>query len=80
MVENPRHLHEIQTHRQETQIPKNLCKKSCRSDADGSCRHGKVRKQEQGLSMDPNSHRNSKPIRLHDTRLQKGYQEHEKGR
>ena len=40
-------------------IPKNLRERSRRSNAIGSCRYGKIRKQKQRLSLDTNGRRNS---------------------
>ena len=80
MVKNSRNVHEVQTHRQETQVPKYLRKKPRRPGTTGPGRHGKVRKQEQRLPMDTDICRNPEPIRLYDTRLQEGHQEHDEGR
>ena len=80
MVKDSRHVHEVQTHRQETQVPKNLRKKTRGPGTAGSGRHWKVRQQEQRLPMDTDGCQNPEPIRLYDTRLQKGHQEHDKGR
>ena len=80
MVKNSRHVHEVQTHRQETQVPKNLRKKTRRPGTTGHGRHGKIRKQERRLAMDTDGCQNPEPVRLYDTRLQEGYQEHDEGR
>ena len=80
MVKNSRHVHEVQAHRQETLVPKNLRKKPRGPGTTGPGRHGKVRKQEQGLPMDTDGCRNPEPIPLYDTCLQEGHQEHDEGR
>ena len=79
MVKNSRHIHEVQTHHQETQVPKNLRKKPRGPGTTGPGRHGKVRKQEQRLPMDTDSCRDFEPVRLYDTRLQEGHQGHDAG-
>ena len=73
MVKNLRHVHEVQAHRQETQVPKNLRKKPRGPGTTGPGRHGKVREQEQRLPMDTDGCRNLEPVRLYDTRLQEGH-------
>ena len=45
----------------------------------GPGRHGKVREQEQRLPMDTDGCQNPEPVRLYDTRLQEGDQEHDEG-
>ena len=71
-----RHVHEVQTHRQKTQVPKNFRKEPRGPGTTGLGGHGKIRKQEQGLPLDINGCRNPEPVRLYDTRLQEGHQEH----
>ena len=80
MVKDSRHVHEVQTHRQETQGPKNLRKKPRGPGTTGPGRHGKVQKQEQRLPMDTDSCRNPEPVRLYYPRLQEGHQGHDEGR
>ena len=67
MVKDSRHVHEVQTHRQKTQVLKNLRKKPRGSGTTGPGRHGKVRKQEQGLPMDTDSCVNPEPLRYPST-------------
>ena len=74
MVKVSRHVHEVQSHRQETQVPKNLRKKPCGPGTTGPGRHGKVRKQEQRLPLDTDSCRDFEPVCIYDTHLQKGHQ------
>ena len=80
LIEDPGHLHEIQTYRQETQVPRNLRERSCGPGAVGSGGHGEVRKQKQGVPLDTNGRRNSEPVRLCNTRPQEGLREHDEGR
>ena len=80
MVKDSRHVHEVQIHRKETQVPKNLRKKLRGPGTTGPGRHGKVRKQEQSLPMGTDICPNPEPVRLYDPRLQEGHQEHDEGR
>ena len=61
MVKNSRHIHEVQTHRQEIQVPKDLRKKPRGPGTTGPGGHGEIRKQEQGLPLDISGCRNPEP-------------------
>ena len=54
--------------------------KTSRPGTTGPGRHGKIRKQEQRLPMDTDGCQDFEPVRLYDTRLQEGHQEHDEGR
>ena len=62
MVKDSRHVHEVQTHRQETQVSKDLRKKPRGPGTTGPGGHGKVRKQEQRLPMDTDGRGNPEPV------------------
>ena len=80
MVKDSGHVHEVQAHRQETQVSKDLREISRGSGATGPGGHVEVRKQEQRLPLDPGGRRDSEPVSLYDTRLQEGHQKHDEGR